>query len=88
MNHIIIIEKRRARTKQERKQAGHCFTEDNMVSRIFINEDQRNLDIADTFFHEVAHAYMHWRGHKDGAKRERRALAIGVAAAKALRITT
>lgn len=87
MDHIIIIERRAARGKQERKEAGHCHTEDNMVSRIFINKNQRNLDIADTFFHEVAHAYMHWRGYKDGAKRERRAFAIGVAAAKALHKT-
>lgn len=87
INHTILIELRDARDAHEAKQMGHCFTEDKLVSRIFLNKKQSKDELVDTFFHEVAHAYMHWRGHKSSARRERKALAVGKVAAKALKET-
>ena len=57
---IIILEVRKPRTKEERGVFGMTVTEDGYKTNIFINENQTGEEMVDTFFHEVAHAYLHW----------------------------
>ncbi len=76
----LVVELRHPRNAEERKLAGLCVTEDRLVSRIFLNALQPAKDLADTFFHEMAHAYMHWRGYKRSKRQEKLAHAVGKAA--------
>lgn len=82
---VIVCELRGPKTAHERRLAGSCVTEDRAVSRVFLSTKQARGEMVDTFFHEMAHAYMHWRGYKNGKKAEKLALTVGRVVAKCFR---
>lgn len=65
---VMIVEWRNP-TKSEKGLLGTADTKGE-VSRIFIKKNQPQGEAIDTFFHEVAHAYIQWMGHKMDAKTE------------------
>ncbi len=79
---VIVVEMRRPKYKDEKGLYGHCFTR-GPLSRIYIDATRERQSRADTFFHEITHAFIHWRDKTGGKKAERVALAVGRAAAKA-----
>lgn len=77
---VIVVEFRAPRTKDEKTVYGLTETEHgSQVSRIFINSKRAKYGHLDTFFHEVAHAFMHWKGEKSTAKAEKAARLTGEA---------
>ncbi len=79
---IIIAEIRKAQYRDEKGLYGHCVTR-GPLSRIFIDETRAPATRIDTFFHEVAHSFLHWRSKAGEKRAEEVALAVGRAAAKA-----
>ena len=79
---VILVEFRKPKTKEERGLYGLCVTENKSVSRVFINSQKEPNSRIDTFFHEMAHAFMHWRGRKS-KRSERIASYVGQAAEQA-----
>ncbi len=82
---VIVVERRKPQTAEEAKLHGLCITHGQIMSRVFLHSGRPGHTRADTFFHEIAHAYMHWTGKKKGAAAEKVALRVGQAAAKAYR---
>ena len=76
---VIVIEFRPPRTKEEKGLYGLTETDERRVSRIFINSRKSPSTFLDTFFHEVAHAFMHWKGEKDERRSEKAARLTGEA---------
>lgn len=77
---VIVVEFRAPRTKDEKEVYGLTETEHGSnVSRIFINSRRVPHSRLDTFFHEVAHAFMHFKGEKNQKKAERAARLTGEA---------
>lgn len=77
---IIVVEFRKPNNKEEAELYGECVTENKSVSRVFINSEREPESRIDTFFHEMAHAFMHWRGKKGGPASEKLAREVGRAA--------
>ena len=78
---VITVEWRKPVTTEERKCFGVTVTEGELA-KIFINESiNGQAEEIDTFFHEVAHAYMHFHPSKRTEKQQERvAESIGKAA--------
>lgn len=80
---FIVVELRKPQTKEEAALYGMCVTDRNLVSRVFINSLKAPRTRVDTFFHELTHALVSWRGNKWGRKEEKAARQVGIAANKA-----
>jgi len=76
---VIVVDYRAPRTREEAEIYGMTETENGRVSRVFINSKRHKSTCLDTFFHEIAHAFMHWKGEKDGRKAEKAARLTGEA---------
>lgn len=77
---IIVVEFRAPRTKVEKSVYGLTETEKgSKVARIFINSRRAPESRLDTFFHEIAHAFMHLKGEKNTRKEEKAARLTGEA---------
>lgn len=67
---IIVIDERK-RAKKEQELYG-CTETDGDVSSIFIASYQSKEEFVNTFFHEIAHSFIHWYGVKVTAQEEER----------------
>lgn len=77
---VIVVEFRAPRTKDEAGVYGLTETEHKSnVARIFINARRAPESRLDTFFHEIAHAFMHFKGEKSTRKAEKAARLTGEA---------
>lgn len=77
---VIVVEFRNPRTKEEAAVFGITETQNGShVSRIFINARKAPNTHLDTFFHEIAHSFMHFKGEKNQRKEERAARLTGEA---------
>lgn len=56
---VIVVEIRQAK-KNEKGLYGQTLSEDG-ISKVFINSRQSQGEMLNTFFHELAHAYIHWQ---------------------------
>lgn len=82
---VIVIDYRAPRNKEEQDVFGLTETESGVVARIFINARHGKVHMIDTFFHEVAHAFMHWTGFKKIRAGEKVADLVGRAVDKTFR---
>lgn len=77
---VIVVEFRNPRNREEAAVYGLTVTEHKSnVAHIFINAKRAAHTRLDTFFHEVAHAFMHWKGEKNWRKEEKAARLTGEA---------
>lgn len=73
---VIVVEFRSGK-KSEKGLYGATDTEDG-VSRVFINNRQATGEMINTFFHEIAHAFIHWQDSgMSTAEEERIARLVG-----------
>ncbi len=82
--HVILIEKRKPRTKEETGVYGQTL-HDRDFSKVFINCTKDRWDNVDTFFHELTHVYLTWMGYRPGKLEETICDQVAEAATKALK---
>ena len=68
-NHVIIVETRRSKHREERNTYGRTETQ-NGITKVFINSRQGQHELINTFFHEIAHAFNHIYGFNGTPKEE------------------
>lgn len=65
----IYLEWRKPQTKEETQVYG-LTTTSNFVAKVFFNTDVRGQNLANTFFHEMAHVFFAFHKHKVPSKKQ------------------
>lgn len=66
MTKVITLNYRRARTKEEKGDWAETTLDSPDLATVYINRDKNRTskELADTFFHEMAHIFIHFHGAK------------------------
>jgi hypothetical protein len=73
----VMLEWRKPETKRERAAYGVTYG-DNRVAKVFIDMNQSQCSLVDTFFHEMTHVFFSFhKNNVSGKAQERIATKIG-----------